>query len=171
MKKILVIITTLLLLVSSSCSSKSEIVKIINVHDGDTFYTSDLTLRLYGVDTPEITNDFFNASSAQEIYGEYATHFAKERLLNKDVVIQRMSFDKYNRQVAKIFIDGKDFATTLLENGMAIVRYISITPKNPFFTSDFDYYKQLIDAQLKGFKNKVGIWSTDGSVKNIFPAK
>lgn len=171
MKKILIIIPCLLLLVSSSCSEKRESAKIINVHDGDTFYTNNLTLRLYGVDTPEITNDFFSASSVQEMYGEHATNFAKEQLFNRDVIIQRISVDKYNRQVAKIFINGKDFATSLLENGMAIVRFISITPKNPFFTSDFNYYKQLLEAQLEGFKNKVGIWSTDGNIKNIFPTK
>jgi endonuclease YncB( thermonuclease family) len=56
----------------------------------------------------------------------------------------------------------------LIKSGLAIVSYIDLNKKSPFYTSDFKYYKTLLNLQYKAYNENVGIWKHKNSIKDIF---
>ena len=79
----------------------------IRVHDGDTFYTGAETIRLRGVDTPEL--------------GRPGSREAATRLLvllrEGPVTIVPRAEDVYGRTVADVYVRGHDVAQTLKREG------------------------------------------------------
>lgn len=81
----------------------------IRVHDGDTFSTGDETIRLRGVDTPEL--------------GEAKSWEARRRLAELlragPVTIVPRAEDIYGRTVADVYVGGRDVAALLRAEGYA----------------------------------------------------
>src|SRR6266850_5686988 len=81
----------------------------IRVHDGDTFYTGVETIRLRGIDTPEL--------------GQPRARQAMERLIQLlhegPVTIVPRAEDVYGRTVADVYVRGRDVAATLRREGLA----------------------------------------------------
>ena len=158
-----------------SCSSHSwSHTYISSVHDGDTFTnTAGTKFRLFGVDTPEVSDQYHNFKPTKGIEGEFgweATRVARKLLLHKTVDIKEITTDPYGRHVASFKYKGVDMATLLLQKGLARVAYMSLKPGNPYFTRDVKYYKHLLVEQQKAFKNKVGVWSRSAElIDTIFP--
>ena len=102
--------------------------KIINVVDGDTVdaivdlgfsISTDLRLRLHGVDTPEMNS----RDISERERAKAAKQFVIERLLNKTVLIKTHKTDKYGRYLAEIFTDADRTQTinrTLVVEGHAV---------------------------------------------------
>lgn len=102
---------------------------ITRVIDGDTvaFHApflpdplkKELSIRVYGVDTPE--KSWRAECESEAIRGEAASQFTKDLLNNstiRQVVI--MDWDKYGgRVLGDILIDGKSLRRLLIENGFA----------------------------------------------------
>lgn len=144
-----------------SCGQNNNTHYVTNVHDGDTFtLDNNLIVRLYGCDTPEVSNQFNDFQVTQGIeglYGAEATEFTKKAILNKVVKITNESTDKYGRQVARVEYNGNDLAIELVRHGMARVAYIQVqNPKEFYYTNDFDYYRKLLDAQYEAYSHKSG---------------
>jgi micrococcal nuclease len=77
--------------------------KAIHISDGDTIavLTSDklqVKIRLYGIDAPEMGQDF----------GRKSKDFASGMVGNKMVEVEVMDTDRYGRTVAVILVDGKN---------------------------------------------------------------
>lgn len=146
---------------------------IISVHDGDTFRDSQNNqYRLYGVDTPEMSNQFDSfkeTTGIEQIYAYEATQLTRKLILGKRVDISIISVDKYSRRVAKIKIGNNDLALTLLSKGLARVAYIDVYPGSIYETSDYDYYQRLLKEQYKARSNKKGIWLHEKDFSLIFP--
>ncbi len=81
----------------------------IRVHDGDTFYTGAETIRLRGIDTPEL--------------GRPRSRRATERLMQLlhegPVTIVPRAEDVYGRTVADVYVRGHEVAATLRREGFA----------------------------------------------------
>lgn len=104
--------------------------KVIKVYDGDTFwvatsYNNDIvrfSVRLYGVDTPEIKDK--NKENKEK--AKQAKEYVESLILNKIVDIEilnnkkyngKMVKEKYGRLLAIIKINGVDLAENLIEKG------------------------------------------------------
>ena len=165
----------LFLFFTFSCSEKknvSEKIFIEKVYDGDTFFDpKHNSYRLFGVDTPEINYyDGLNTSQGLEfIYAQKAKTYVEKLILNKEVYVEKIKKDKYERMVSKIKVNNEDLAFLLVKEGLARVAYISLEPKSPFYTDDFNYYQDLLNYQYLAYKQEKGFWTKKDSFKEIFP--
>ncbi len=175
MRKILGIISALPVIAIVSCSSSNKVneVFISSVHDGDTFTDSTSVIyRLFGVDTPEVSNQyksFVPTEGLEAIYGAKATKFTKGLIENRNVVANIKKIDLYDRSVASIRIGNLDLAIELLKHGLARIAYISLKPNSIYFTEDHKYYKQLLNAQHEAYEKHIGVWADLSKFKIIFP--
>lgn len=108
---------------------------VYDVYDGDTFKAdvdlgfdihTKLTFRLYGVDTPELNK------AAQKEAGKLARDFARNAILEKEVIIQSFkpqgSKDKYGRYLAKVFYTDEtgqqfDLTVVLIQENLGVPYY------------------------------------------------
>lgn len=124
--------------------------------DGDTAvfnipnYDEPVTVRFLAINTPEST-------SKVELYGKEASEFTKEKLMNsKKIVLEydnnSTETDKYNRQLAWVWVDDELLQELLIENGLAKVDYIY---------GNYKYVEQLEEMQEKAKSSKIGIWKDE----------
>jgi micrococcal nuclease len=116
--------------------------KVIGVLDGDTIEvlkdTAPVRIPLYGIDCPEHYQDF----------GTKARLFTSHKVFGKTVEVVPIEKDRYARQVAKIYIDGKYLNQMIVAEGFACW-YKRYAP------NDDDLWKAEIDARAA----KIGLWS------------
>lgn len=99
--------------------------KITNIVDGDTFdavvdvgfkMTTVQRLRLLGVNTAEVNS---KVESERQLALE-AKQYGIDNLLNKEVIINTAKSDSFGRYLASIVVEGKDYATLLLNEKLAV---------------------------------------------------
>lgn len=146
---------------------------ITNVHDGDTFTDSHHNIyRLYGVDTPEVSNQYngFQETTGLEAqYGIAAKLLVEKMILRQRISIHTITMDRYKRIVASVNIGEKDLAIELVSHGLARVAYIDVKANSPYATSNYSYYKLLLKAQYHAFQLKLGFWAQEKRMQEIFP--
>lgn len=103
---------------SGSGSAKAEVTRVI---DGDTVELSTgETVRYLMVDTPEITG------GKNDCFGQEARAFNADLVEGKTVElfydVERE--DRYGRQLAYVYVDGREINTLLVERGYGCVLYI-----------------------------------------------
>ena len=164
--------------ISNSCnkiiSNYGSVITIDNIIDGDTFETNNEKYRVLGIDTPETfdsSNNFEETTGPQYFYGALAKTKAKEMLLKKEVEIECLKKDKYDRWITKITLDNYlDFGSYMVANGYAIVRYISPIKNNYFYYYDANYIDNLYNLQEEAKVKKLGFWSeSQETLKQIYP--
>ena len=79
----------------------------IRVHDGDTFYTGVETIRLRGIDTPELGRPGARAAASR----------LAELLREGPVTIMPRAEDVYGRTVADVYVAGRNVADVLRREG------------------------------------------------------
>lgn len=132
--------------------------------DGDTIkimYNGDVVkVRLLAVDTPESVK----SGSYVEYYGREASVYTCNRVKEADKLELEFDFnsdmyDKYDRLLAWVFIDGNLLQEELVENGYAEVAYLY---------GDYMYTDILLLKEKEARKNKIGIWKDNyqGSYRN-----
>ena len=91
----------------------------IRPDDGDTFFYKDLTIRVLGIDTPEITHKEHGIFEDQP-YGRKAAAMTID-ILRKSKIVEYVPFqnDKYGRLLAHVFVNGKLLAVHLIKAGLA----------------------------------------------------
>ena len=114
------------------CNSQTENFydwKVVKAIDGDTVEVEvdflpvelgkNLSVRVYGVDTPE--KGWRAENDHERKMGEQASIFTKNLLQNcKDTKIKVVSWDKYGgRVLGDVIIDGQSLRQLLLKNGYA----------------------------------------------------
>ncbi len=91
------------LTISCNSNTKQNVMFIKNVYDGDTFGDKwNNTYRLYGVDTPELHNQYKNfetTSGIEYLYANDACIYSSNLILNKMIHVVHMGIDKYKRQI------------------------------------------------------------------------
>lgn len=130
MKKILF---TLLFLSALSANSYAENygsirgVTFVRNYDGDTITVNlknmsdiigkEIPIRVNGVDTPEINGN----CDAEKTLAESARTFVFNQLSNASkIILNNTSRGKYFRIIADVNYDGKDLASVLINNGLAV---------------------------------------------------
>ena len=109
--------------------SDSNIAKVDRVIDGDTVEINGSSVRLLGMNTPE----------RGELYYSEAKEFLEELVLNKTVRLEsgKEKYDRYDRILAYIFLNGKNINLRLVEEDFA----------NFYFPSGKDsHYDEFIEA-------------------------
>lgn len=121
-----IVISTLLFFTSTSYG-ETIVAKVIDVHDGDTFYINidntyntlgkRLPVRVRGIDSPELTSK--NPSEKQ--LARRAADIAYKKLMNQTVVLTNVKRDKYFRLNADVTIlkTKENFGRFMLDNGFA----------------------------------------------------
>ncbi len=113
------------------------------VIDGDTYVMDDRTkIRIKNIDAPEM----------DQPYGKEAKTFAMQMLLNKKVVLRDTESDRYGRTLAKVEVNGDDFATLLVLKGWAW---------------NYTYFSNsavLREAETLAKKTKTGLWKDQNPI-------
>ncbi len=112
----LLFIIFIILTITAHSETYLEIYKgrVLSVSDGDTFTIKakekNIKIRLFGVDSPE----------KKQKFGIEAMNYTRLMLYNKFVEIKVISKDKYNREVADVFLeDGRCFNHEIVKTGYA----------------------------------------------------
>ena len=100
-------------LISIGCSIPSPLVKVAikDCYDGDTCTTiTGEKIRLACIDTPEI-----RGKRADPIPAKAARDYLNELVAGKEVLINRITKDRYQRTVAELSIDGMNILEHLIQ--------------------------------------------------------
>lgn len=128
---------------------------VSNVVDGDTVKINMdgqiTTLRLIGMDTPEIVDP----RKSVQCFGKEASNKAKELLVGKKVRIEKDStqgeVDKYGRTLAYVHLEsGLFFNKYMIEQGYA---------HEYTYDTSYKYQSEFKTAQKNAQSNKLGLWS------------
>lgn len=172
---VITLLIFLLPLINLGCTNNNSTFQntfINQVYDGDTFTTNDNNkLRLFGIDTPELTTGApqYNPTVGLEyLYALEAKKYAETQINKKQVVTELITIDKYERFVVKVFYK-QDLGLELVTQGLARVAYISLDIKSPYFSNDYQYYQKLLLAQYQAYQAEIGIWAFKKDFKIIFP--
>jgi micrococcal nuclease len=126
--------------------------RVIKVADGDTitinYQGQEEKVRLIGIDTPESVHP---DRSKNVPFGKVASDFTKSHLLGEVIQIEldAQERDKYGRLLAYVYLDGKMFNETLLEEGMAV---LSTYPPN------VKYVDRFTDLERTAREKNKGLW-------------
>ena len=119
---------------------------VTKVVDGDTVYASYkgkiYKMRLLEIDAPE----------RDQPIGKESTAFLKELLKAKLIDADISGQDRYERDLARIYVKGKDINRIMVSNGMAWVYDAYVTDKS--------FYKDQALAQT----NQLGVWSSSDAI-------
>lgn len=132
--------------------NKIMLYKIVRIIDGDTLVAAkngvEETVRLIGVDTPEI---FVNGQQVNDPQAITALEYAKAALTGRyaELELDIEQRDQYGRLLAYIWLDGIMLNKVLLENGIAKV---ATYPPNVKYLDEFTALENI--AREK----KLGIW-------------
>ena len=108
-----ILILFLLIDFSSGINAKLPTTIIKSCYDGDTCTTIDgEKIRLACIDTPEI-----KGKKADPIPAKEARDFLNNLLSNKKVSIRRVTFDRYDRTVGELFINGINVQELIVQKG------------------------------------------------------
>ncbi|GAB3819579.1 hypothetical protein GCM10028895_18210 [Pontibacter rugosus] len=115
--------------------------KVIGIKDGDTIELlqngQPVTVRLYGVDTPEKT----------QAYGQKAKQFTSDLVFDKHVRLIVENKDRYGRTVGTILLpDGRSLNEELVKNGYA------------WHYKAYSNDKNLANAEADARRFKRGLW-------------
>ncbi len=118
------------------------LVKVIKVYDGDTITIINENgekekIRLYGI----------NARELQEDYGTKARDYLRELILEKEIKLERLYKDRYNRTVGKIFLNDLDISQEMVKQGQAFIYHK--------YNHDLDIYNPLENYAKE---NKLGMY-------------
>jgi endonuclease YncB( thermonuclease family) len=100
--------------------------KVDRVHDGDTFIAEiadvhpligkEISIRIKGIDTPEITEKRQDIKALALKAREYVAHRLQQGSVVELCNVQR---DKYFRILADVRVDGIDLGSELIQSGLA----------------------------------------------------
>lgn len=99
-----------------SCLSHAETYegRVVGVSDGDSITVLDSTkrqhkVRLAGIDAPEL----------RQAFGQASKRSLSALVFGKAVAIETEKRDRYNRQIGKVLVDGRDVNLLQIETGFA----------------------------------------------------
>jgi endonuclease YncB( thermonuclease family) len=116
--------------------------KVIGVSDGDTIKVLyqgryPVTIRLYGIDTPE----------SRQAFGTQAKLFTSQSTFGKTVTVYNKGGDRYGRTLGWVFVGKSCVNTELVRNGLAWW-YRQYSPNEA----------KLRDLEVQARARRVGLW-------------
>lgn len=133
---------------------------VVEIVDGDTikidYHGKIEKLRMIGIDTPESVHPNKKKNTKQ---GKTASNFTKQELLNKKIEVEFdvQKRDKYGRLLGYVYVDGKMYNKTLLEEGYA---RLATYPPNVRYVDDFKEIQKQAQQNKKGFWNDT-LWKKE----------
>ncbi|MGH2722929.1 MAG: thermonuclease family protein [Actinomycetota bacterium] len=138
---------------SPSTPERGRLVPVLRVVDGDTIHVlrggRDVTIRLIGIDTPEV--DWYGGQA--ECYGARAGRFLMRLLEGERVRLEfdRDRIDPYDRTLAYVYLeDGRMVNELLVRRG-----YAEVT----IFEPNDRYEPDLRAAESRAREGDAGLWS------------
>ncbi|MBC7101782.1 MAG: thermonuclease family protein [Parvibaculum sp.] len=89
----------------------------IFVYDGDTILLGQERIRIVGLDTPELGH--LARCREEGVAAERAKQALIGEIARGNVALDRQGIDRYGRTLARVTVDGRDVASTLIANGLA----------------------------------------------------
>ena len=136
-----------------SSSTRSDLVTVQRVVDGDTFIAvvgaRRFRVRLIGVDTPETVKP----NTPVQCYGPEASAYAKHLLTGKEVrlVYDVDRYDRYGRTLAYVYLGKTLFNLALVQQGYAVIE--TVPP-------DIAHVEEFVAAQRAARAKHLGLWLT-----------
>jgi len=118
--------------------------KVVGVDEGDTIEVmrdgKGEKIRLYGIDCPEIKQDF----------GQRAKEFTSEYVFGKIVEVEPVATDHYGRTVALVYFNNNSLNEAIIKSGFAwAYKKYSVKPR----------CAEWITFELEARIKKLGLWS------------
>ena len=117
----------------------------LTVIDGDTFDVAGITVRLFGVDAPELDQTCTNRDAAQWPCGLWVSDQVTELYGGQQADCMATDIDRYGREVARCAVGGADLGRALVAQGLATA----------YRDYSWDYDLEEKAAQVAG----LGIWA------------
>ena len=144
--KLSLVLSLVLLFAGGVSGEYLKDMSVTKVVDGDTVYASYKgkihKMRLLEIDAPERDQPIGTESTA------FLKKLLKAKLIDADISGQ----DRYKRDLARIYVKGKDINRIMVSNGMAWVYDAYVTDKS--------FYKDQALAQT----NQLGVWSSSDAI-------
>ena len=118
---------------------------VVRVIDGDTIEVGQVTVRLHGIDAPEIDQTCRTATGQPFACGVVVSEQVHSRYGGEFATCTAVATDRYGRSVAKCMVEGRDMGEEIVLEGWAEAyrRY----------SMDYDLAEK--SAQVRG----VGLWA------------
>ena len=92
----------------------------IRVIDADTWAVGGETVRLFGIDAPELDQDCTRADGSTWGCGRWAAAETGRLYEGRQAVCRTVTRDRYDRIVARCAVDGRDAGRELVQQGLAL---------------------------------------------------
>ncbi len=138
---------------------------VTNVVDGDTIDVRfsngwENRVRLLGVDTPESYGETtpdewvgITSSTYLKEWGENAKNYTNTHLLQENIIL------RYDNTAGKVGYYGRLLAYTIIDNKNFNLELVSKGYARAYTESDCKLLENLIEAEEKARKNRIGVWS------------
>lgn len=117
----------------------------VNVVDGDTLHVGTITVRLHGIDAPEVDQPCTDANGQPWLCGAFVQAQVRDLYQGRTADCVEVDRDRYGRSVAKCSVNGRDIGETIVQNGWA--------EAYRQYSMDYDLAEK--SAQVRG----VGLWA------------
>jgi endonuclease YncB( thermonuclease family) len=128
-----------LLLPAIAGAAESGRYQVYHVADGDTLSVTgpegSFTVRISRIDAPE----------RKQPFGQESLNYLRRLTLNKTVTLEIKGKDKYDRVLAEVWVDGKNYSTLAVAQGLAY----------PYYDND----QELAALAEQAKRRRVGVWS------------
>lgn len=130
---------------------------VFAVHDGDSYsikiegQDTKKWVRLWGVDCPEVISNYV---TLDQPYGREVADSVRLLIKRKDVLIDSIGVDRYNRTVVRVLIDSIDLTEHILQKGWG---WYSLDSN--LTSTQLDWLKSLHNTAKI---NLVGLWGVPG---------
>ena len=100
-------------------TSGGVIAGTIRVKDADTIEVAGVSIRLHGIDAPEVKQRCGGDGQPTWACGAWVTNQAREMFQGQYAQCEAVDQDRYGRTVARCRVDGRDMGRVLVEQGLA----------------------------------------------------
>ncbi len=140
------VLSTIMMLIASGAVAETAVINgvVKKVQDADSITIANTSIRLQGIDAPELGQDCLDRSGQAYPCGQYAAGVLREMILAKSVRCEVTGIDSYHRTLAICFRGGVNLNQYLVAQGWAVA---------------FEKYDvQFVSAQRMARLNKKGLW-------------
>ena len=117
---------------------------VVTIVDGDTIYLHNGThVRYLGINCPEKGQPYYDEAKA----------YNEKMVMGKQIKLEydEYKFDKYDRVLAYVFIDGKNMSLEMIQKGYA--KFANYDGRKPLI-----YQTEFLKAEQEAKDEKLGIW-------------
>jgi endonuclease YncB( thermonuclease family) len=97
----------------------AEVTGRVRVIDGDTFDVGRTRVRLFGIDAPEQAQSCTSKDGRRWRCGAWVSAVVTQRFQDRQARCVPIETDRYGRTVARCYVQGRDVAKSLVEDGLA----------------------------------------------------